>query len=1564
MGLLKKLGIAAAIPVSLVALAGALLYFPPVQNWAAKKAAAYASEKTGMEISVDKVRLEFPLKLGMEGVKVIQPNDSLEGVKDTIADIGKVVADVDLLPLLKKQVNVNRLELNDAKFNTKDFIPAAKVKGDVGKLTVRSRGIDLKNNQVKVDDLQLEDARLDVALNDSVPEDTTESENHWKIAADNVQVKNSDVAVKMPGGKQQVKAHLGDAKVSGGKFDLENGVYKADSVTLDDSALKYDDAHAPPAGGLDTGHIDAKDIHLKADDVSYDGTQLDVKVKEGALKEKSGLEVKELSGSVSVDSAKVSVPDLHLKTSESSVDGSVTMDKNMFDDKNPGKMNATVHASLGKQDVMRVAPGLPAKTRKNWPNCPMRADGSVNGNLKQLNLKDMQVKLPTALDAKVSGSVSNLDDTDRLKTDLSVDAKTRNSDFVESFLPDDVSKQVKIPDNTSVKGHLKTDGSRVNADMDVAQGGGKAKVKVDMDTASEQYKADVDADRFPVQKFLPGQGLSPLTGKVKAEGKGFDFSSPKTRLQADADIKNFRYGDYDLSGMKVKARVKDGLAKVDATSDGSSLGGDLHLTARLDAPGMNAELTSCMSHVDLYKLKVTDEPFDISFCGHVRVRSDGKDFYLVDGHMTDIKACNRGEYFYPEDIDLDILTDKDTTHAIVDCGDFHLNADAREGYKTLLNAGHALAAELQEQIKKKTIDQTRLRAQLPDARVSLVSGRQNFVVRMLDRMGYGVKSVDCEMTSSPLLGLNGTLCLDSVTVDSILLDTVNLTVVSDEELTKYSGQIRNNEKNPYVFNALFDGQVEPDGTRLKARLYDAHGQLGVALGLEAKVDAEHLTIHSFGDDPILGYKTFHVNDDNYIILSKGNRVSADVVLKADDGTGVQIYTNDDNEEALQDLTVSLHRFDLEKVLSVLPYTPSVAGVLNGDYHVIQTDRQLTVSSDMSVKDLVYEHCPMGNLGTEFVYIPQSDGTHYVDGVIYQDETEVGTLKGTYRSKDDGYLDATFSMKRFPLQVINGFVPDQIVGLRGTGEGDLTVKGPLSRPVVNGEVYLDSSYLVSVPYGVEMRFANDPVRIQNSRLLFENFEMFANNDSPLDVQGYLDFSDLDRMRMNVRMRARNFLLIDAEENPRSEAYGKAYVNFFGQMQGPLDNLRMQGKLDVLGATDMTYVLRDSPLSNDNQLDGLVEFVNFRDTTRAMVRRPQPAGFNMDLSISVDENAHIFCALNQEHSNFIDLMGGGDLRMQYDNVDNLRLTGKYTLNNGEMKYALPIIPLKTFTIQDGSYIEFTGDAMNPTLHITATEQNKAVVTNDNEADRTVTFTCGVQLTKTLQDMGLQFIIDAPDDIAVQSELQSMGAEERGKIAVTMLTTGMYLASGNTSAFTLNSALSAFLNNQINTLSGNALRTLDLSFGMDNTTSASGALHTDYSFKFSKRFWNNRLRIVIGGKVSSGAEIENQNNTFFDNVSFEYRLSDTSNKYLKLFYEHDSYDWLEGMVGEFGGGFMWKRKLQHFRDIFRLKSDKRQDTPPEAPADSLRHEGLPAMPDEASPADTLRVNPSNPETHEDNP
>ena len=972
---------------------------------------------------------------------------------------------------------------------------------------------------------------------------------------------------------------------------------------------------------------------------------------------------------------------------------------------------------------------------------------------------------------------------------------------------------------------------------------------------------------------------------------------------------------YDFSNINLDANIVNGKVHADIDSKNRLLKGLINFDALIRTKRIAATVGCDISHIDLFNLHIADRPIIAALCGQVDMESDMKDFYKIEGRVGDIAILDSSKLYRPQDeILLDVFTKRDTTHAIINNGDFSLNLDANGGYKKLMNIGDRFMTELNKQIRGKYIDQSRLRRTLPIAHIALNTGSENFICRALKKMGYKIGNANMNLTSSPKTGLNGWMEAVNLNVDSIQLDTLRLNLISDENTMRYSGQIRNNKKNPqYVFNALFDGGIHEHGTYLNGKIYDAKDRLGLSSGITATMESNGIRVTLADNDPILGYKRFHVNSDNYAFLGDDKRVSANIKLTADDGTGVQVYTTD-STEALQDVTIGLHKFDLEKIMSVIPYTPDVSGIMDGDFHVIQTKDNITVSSAINIDNLIYEGSKMRNVGSEFVYMPKSDGSHHVDGYLTVNSRDVASIVGTYNSKGQGYLDATLKMDRTPLSLINGFIPDKIIGLKGYGEGELSVKGTLSKPQVNGEIYMDSSYLVSEPYGVEMRFDDDPVRIIGSHLLFENFEMYAHNEQPLDVSGYLDFSDLNKMMLDMRMRAHNFQLIDAKENRRSETFGKCFVNFMAAMKGPLDNLNMRGKLDVLGSTDMTYIMRDTPLSTDNQLDGLVDFVDFGDTISDDVAKPPLSGFNMDISMNIDQGAHIVAQLNADKTNYIDLQGGGDLRLLYS-LDEMRLTGRYTLSEGEMKYSLPVIPLKTFTIKDGSYVEFTGEPMNPRLNVTATEQTKASVGSENTS-RQVQFDCGVEITKTLSDMGLKFIIDAPEDLTVHSELQSMTDEERGKVAVTMLTTGMYIANGNTSSFTMNSALSAFLNGQINKISGNAMKTLDLSFGVDNSTNSTGGIETDYSFKFAKRFWNNRLRIVVGGKVSTGADVSNNNESFFDNVTFEYRINQNSNKYLRLFYDRDSYDYLEGNVGEFGAGFLWRRKLQHFKDIFNFK------------------------------------------------
>ena len=1529
------MGIAVISPILLFFILTALLYLPPVQNWAVQKVVTVASKQTGMTIAVERISLEWPLDLGVNGLRIIHPNDSLKGISDTIADVRKLVADVRLMPLLHKQVVVDELSFHSARINTNGFISDLRIKGDVGLLHVASRGIDLERELVEVNGAQLKDAHIDITLSDTAAVDTTTSEVRWRIKADSLSIEKSGVSVHLPGDTLNIKAWLGRVVAKDGDINLGKGYYHVGSFDWYDGRLTYDDSQAPDAPGLDFNHISLSHIRLGIDHLIYSTSGLSFFVRQTALQEKSGIAIVELDGDVRMDSTyrNIQLPQLVLRTPDSNIFAEADVDFSTFDNQNPGKLKVRLNAQLGKQDIVRFVGDLPQKFIERYPNHGMVVKGSVDGNMQHATFTGIDVNLPTAFRVRLTGSADNITKLTRLKADLKLDAEVHEANFLMALADPGLLDSYRIPHGMVANGTLKADGTKYSTNLTVSEGKGSVALKGNvgiplnaagrMDATAITYDADVHIDNFDVSHVMPKDSIGIITANVSANGFGTDIFDHTSRLTASATIDKLAYGKWNLDNVTADALLHKGRAQMNLRGYNDLFEGTVDADMLLSANRIDATVNADLAKADIFKMRLVEDSLVVGFSGNFAVSSDMKQRHIANGTFDNLYIKGERKFYRPGALDLQLRATRDTTHVLAQSGDFIVRLDADAGYERLLNEGTLLADSLKAQFSRRVINQSAIKAMLPTMQLHIESRRNNPAAQLLRTMNIDFRELFIDLNTSPLNGINGESHIYSLNYDSTRLDTIRLNLMHKRERLTYNGQICNNRRNPqFVFNALLDGHVHEHGALAGLRYYDEKGKMGVRIGATADMEENGIRFRLMPDHPTLGYKVFNLNKDNYIFLGKHNKIQAKVDLIADDRTGLKIYTEQQDPSMLQDITVSLNRLNLGEITSVFPYMPRLTGYLNGDFHILLDQQEhLSLASDMGVQDMTHEGSPIGNLNMELVYLQKENDTHAIETRLMLDDREFGLLSGSYQNKGDGAIDATFTMNRMPLSLINGFFPDQIIGLEGYSEGSVAIKGTPKRPQVNGEVYVDSAYLVSVPYGVRMRFDSDPLRIVDSKLLLENFGLYAYNDQPLVMMGNIDLSDISRITTDIRMQARNMQLIKAKQAAKSIAFGKGFINFFARLQGPVEQLNLRGKLDVLGSTDMTYMLLDSPLSTDNRLNELVKFTDFSDSAQVAVARPTPSGLGVDLTISVAQGARIVCNLNADQTNYIDLMGGGDLRMKYT-PEGINLTGRYTLSSGEMKYSLPVIPLKTFNIQEGSYVEFRGDPLNPRLNITATERTRASVGSQDQGSRSVAFDCGVIITKTLKDMGLEFIINALEDNSIQGELSTMSKEERAKLAVSMLTTGMYLANDQTSGFSMNNALSSFLQNEINSITGAALKTLDLSVGIDNTTNSTGEMRTDYSFKFSKRLFNNRLKIQLGGKVSSDNTDNAPGSTqsFFDNVTMEYRLNQEGTMNVKLFYQQNVYDWLEGYTGVYGGGFIWRRKLDSLRDFFKVK--KRND------------------------------------------
>ena len=1477
-----------ATPFVLFLIAALLVYLPPIQRWAVGHATQYVKEATGMDVSIENLSLRFPIDLNLNGVKVYDEATGLD------VSVGDVLCDVKALPLLNMCVEIDLFMLRNAHVNTATFVPDCKVTGTVKRFYISSADALISKDSICIGKADILSCDLDICLTDTAQQDTTTTETPWRIRLGDIHAEDARIRLHMFGDSLRLATRC-NLSVKDTDLDLLAERYSVGKAIMTNSTLHYVSIPSTPQDVKAKGQeIDFNDllltnINLGVQSFFFHGDNLALKLNSLRMKEKSGLTVSDMHGDLSLDGTMIHLHDMLLKTPVSEISAQCDADIEDLANDKTGFFSLKADARLGRDDILIFAgSAMPRSIRRMMQREAMTLRLRINGDDNLCHIDTCTMDVHNIVRADVSGDVGS----------------------------------VMQPDSMTVKALFNL----------VAAHGGKLRGKASLAMAQERYSLSADAERINVKKYLPDLGIRLCGGRMGVVGRGFDIFDKTAKLSASVKMSQLEYAQWDLAGAYADMHLDNGRLRSSLSSSNAVIDGTLGLDALLSRKLFSSTFSADLKNIDFYALRMTEHPLSVGVCGHLDIETDMKKKASLVAHLSDIRLQDSVTVYHPDDIDIDAFTARDTTHAVMNCGDFVFRANARQGVTKLANLITVLSDEMSRQLHNQMIDATAYRSKLPDAQFYLSSGKENPVARLLARFGYEYNRLYTDLSLSPKTGINGSLRMDTLRMEGIQLDKIAMNIVSDADSLEYDVSVVNGPRNRHTFHADLTGKLLRNSTTIALRLDDKNDARAIDIAMHAAMTQEGIEIGFDERGQVMGYKVFVPNEGNYLRIGEAMRLSADITLLSDDETGLQLYTNDDNVEAKQDITLSVHNLDLAGIISVVPYMPDVAGTLSGDFHVEMGEENTTISSSLSAQNLSYEKSLIGNLSSEIVYMPQDDGTHYLDGILYKDDKEIANISGMYRFGVSDAIDARMSFSDFPLDIVNGFIPDKIMGFDGTASGSLDVKGLVANPSVNGELDFGGASVLSVPYGVRLAVDDDKIKIVDSKIVFEDYALYDSRKQPMTVKGYVDFSNLDKILLSMNIRGKNILLVDAKETKQSEAYGKAYVNFYSLIQGEVSSLNVKAYLEVLPSTNLYYILKDSPLTTDNRLKELVTFTDFREKQQAPVLLPSVDGITLSLTMAVKEGAHVVCWLNASHSNYVDIVGSGDLRFIYRN-EEMTLNGRYTISQGEMKYSLPVIPLKTFSITPDSYVEFKGDIMNPRLNITATEKVKTSVTQDG-VSRTVTFDCGVVLSKSLQDMGLQFIVSAPEDQTINDNLNTMSVDEKGKVAVTMLTTGLYLTDRSSSNITMNSALSSFLQNEINNIAGSALRTMDLSVGMESTTNVDGTMTTDYAFRFAKRFWNNRVSISVGGRIATGAKSTTRSQSFFDNVEMQYRLSDTSNQYLSLFYKKNVYDYLEGYLDQYGAGYMWKKKMQRLSEI--LSPVKLLSSPRRTPSTVKSHDG----------------------------
>ena len=1524
------------IPIGLVLIISILLYIPPIQQFAVDKVTQIASEKSGMDIRVEKVRLRFPVDLAVSGIHATSPADS------ATASLGRILVSLKPLPLLKKKIEISTLEFKELTLQSGKLIEGIAIDGKIGLFRASPNEILLDTETAFLKQLVLDQADIFIRI-DSIASDTTDTTASepvlWKILADQINFSQVSIGLTMPADSLSMSVHLKESALQKLSVDLGKELYTLSSLIINDSKAGVDlNLDAPALSGIDPAHLALFNINIDIDSIHYCGREMHAHIRNLSAKERSGLEI-ETTGSLRSDSSLLIVPQLSLRTPYSKAELSAHFPWSSIEEDPQDNLRLAFRASMGKKDIQILGGEAVKDFMTDYPDRPISLVADIEGNTKQLYISKIKAALPGVFSLDMNGKARNLLDEKKRAGKITLDANTDQLDFLLASLPVETRETLRMPSGIHLKGDFSLQNGTYMAEALLSEEGTYIDLNGRFNPFTQAYAADFNIKGLEPIRYMPADSIMLIEGFAKAEGKGFDVFKSSTAANLTAALSKVQYKELTLENIQLQGALDNHRVNLTLNSDDPRLAINGSIDGSIKKDSLEAMIILGADSIDLYGLNLTEKPFSTSFQIFSEVESNLKKNHKVDITLGNWELLMSERRVSPKTLTLYAMTQEDTTRVSFHTGDFNILANANSDPATLGKQISAITDSLMLQIKGDSIlDLLKIRPLLPELSLTIKADKDNPIYMAAQYFNVFFDRFRLDATTSPESGLVLLSSLHGLIVDTLKVDTISFDIYQSDESLDYIAQVKKNRfRNQLPFYVSAQGQIKENYIDIAGLYKDNRQDTVVYIGASARKTKEGIRATIFPENPTLAYIPFKVNKDNFFLYKDKKNMHADLRMEGDQLAALWLHSVE-IEDKMNALLLEVNRINLDSLTSAIPSAPALSGYINSSFRYEPIDSMIMVAADMFIDSLVFDNGLIGNLVMQGVYMPLEDNNHQLDMHLMKDDREISSLFVHYTAGKQDKIEGFLNIDHLPLMMFNPMIPGGMGKMRGSLHGDIDISGTSDEPKVNGSMHLDTAGVYIPSVGTEIRFEEKPILVDNNLIKINRYKLYTHGDNPFVIDGSINARNLSKPTANLKLMADRMTLMNAPKTSESMLYGRVAVDLNTTIKGPLDALSLRGYLHVLGNTNVTYIMTESPLTSKDRMSGLVTFTYFNDTIPQSTNRRmrfrkafsgvEASGMDMLLNIVIDPVAKTKVELNEDGSNYIDLNGGGDLAFLYNSMGEMQLNGRYTLNSGKIKYDLPILANKELSIATGSYIEFTGDPMDPFLNIKATERIRAAVPNDNGSTRLVNFDAGVSIKQTMNNLKLAFTLDA-EDMEVKNQLASMGEEERGRQAITMLLTGAYLYGGaGGKGLDMNAALSSFLNNEINNIAGSALKGVDISVGMDTYSRDGMSEQTDFSFRFSKRFFNDRVNIILGGRIATGEGAETDQ-TFIDDATIEYRLDDGGTRYVKIFHNKNYENILEGEVMQTGAGIVFRKRMQKINELFfsRKKREKIREEEAEA-------------------------------------
>jgi hypothetical protein len=1307
-----------------------------------------------------------------------------------------------------------------------------------------------------------------------------------------------------------------DGSPSSGKFRM-----RANKMTLFSSRFRYIDEN------LETPKVlDLKRLNGKIENFFIKGPNVTTLIKRLAFIDHRGVEVTNLTAGFTYTKSNILLEKLALKTPYSELKGKVELRYKIEDFKD---FNNKVIFDV-QFDKAAIA--------SNDLNCFYNEFGKDNifyvnthllGTLNNFILYDL--KLFDKNQSEIIGSVNfkNLfgkgnqtfymkGNFDRIATDYNQVVRVLPRVLGEN-LPSVLTKFGKI----NLAGAIELTQKYINADVYLLSKLGELESNFSMQNIDiidkAAYQGTLQLANFDLGTLFNEKNIGRATLNLDIDGSGFTQKLLNTKLKGTID--KFYFNGYNYQSITVDGSMKMPYYKGYFNSNDPNLKMDFDGVVDLSKRANNYDFKAQIDYADLYLLNFYKKDTTSIFRGKIDFKAFGGSIDDLTGALKihDISYQNSKNSYFFEDFDITSSFDQDKVRTIT------------------MNSPDIMSGQIIGKYKVKEVQKI-----VENALGSLYANYSPNKLAKNQFLSFDFKLYDKivevfipDVSISENTSFKGQINADAGKFE---LDFISPTIIA------YENQIKNIKIDIDNKNPIYNTFISVDTIKNKNYKIADFNLINVTLndtlfvrsefkgGAQIQDKFDINLYHTINQDKqsVVGFKKSEIKFKDYTWFineneTNDNKIIFDKFLKNFDFQKISLSHNDQKmdffgtmrDSTYKDFQLTFNDVDLKKVTPDVD-SLSFGGKINGNIKYKQDKNSYDPQSNITIDSLQINKILLGDL--DFAIEGNNSFNQFkVTSSISKEGEDRFFLNGNINfvgEQSSLELDAGF--KAFDLAPFGPLLGNVLSDVRGSATGRATIAGALTKPEIDGRLYLNDAGM-RVPYlNVDYAFEKNAILdITEHQFSFRKIEV---TDTKYKTKGVLDgtirHEALADWQLDLHLNSNNILALDTPDSEGAYYYGTAFMNGTASITGAVNalNIEVSGKSEK-GTTIKIPVNDDEELGDNSFIKFMTKEEFQKIKTGKVIEKNKYQGIELALRFDINQNAEIEIILNKESGHAMKGRGVGSMFMEINTLGKFQMDGDFIVQEGQYNFKYGGLIDKKFNVEKGGTIRWDGEPMNAVLDLEATYNttaNPAVLLESASFNRKVDTNVSILLNGNLSNPQPDFNINFPTVSSVlksEIEYKLQDKDTRQTQAFALLSTGSFVTAetaGNAAYGPLFERAGSLINGLFADEDSKLQLGFDYSQG-NRLTEISDRVGVTVSTRINDRISiNGKVGVPVGGVSES---------VIVGNVEIQMQLNEDGSLTAHVFNRENNINYIgEGIGYTQGLGLTYNVEFNTFKEMIR--------------------------------------------------